>query len=138
MRHFIVFVAGLVFAFAGLACTADKPSDVRTKTQTAEADTMKSIKKTRVSFTGIVKDLSDATIMVERNIKNRVETMEFALDKPAKNFKVGDKVKVSYIKKENKNIATKVVPAVTKKIIVKVAPANEPNPTSIEAQPSKI
>ena len=138
MRHFIVFVAVLTFAFAALACNVKETSDIPAKSQPTQAAPMKSVKKTRVSFAGIVKELSDTTIMVKRNIKNHEETMEFALDKPAKNFKVGDKVKVSYIKKENKNIATKVVPAVTKKIIVKVAPANEPNPTSIEAQPSKI
>jgi hypothetical protein len=96
---------------------------------------MKSVKKTRVSFTGIVKEISDTKIVVGRNIKNHVETMEFALDKPAKNFKVGDKVKVSYIKKEDKNIVTRVVPAVERKIITKVAPANEPKPTTIEEQP---
>jgi hypothetical protein len=138
MRHFMVFVAGLAFAFAVLACTVDKPSSVPTKTQPSKAATMKTFKKTRVSFTGIVKELSDTTLIVERNMKNHEETMEFALDKPAKNFKVGDKVKVSYINKEDKNIVKTVVPAVAKKIIVKVAPANEPTSTSIEAQPSKI
>jgi hypothetical protein len=146
MRHFMVFVAGLAFAFAVLACNADKSSDIPTKTQPTKAAPktqptkaapMKSVKKTRVSFTGIVKELSDTTIMVERNIKSHVETMEFALDKPIKNVKVGDKVKVSYIKKEDKNIAPTIVPAVDRKIIKKVAPANEPKPTSIEAQPPK-
>lgn len=146
MRHFMVFVAGLAFAFAVLACNADKPSDIPTKTQPTKvapitqptkATPTKSVKKTGVTFVGIVKELSDTMIMVERNIKSHVETMEFALDKPIKNVKVGDKVKVSYIKKENKNIATRVVPAVDRKIINKVAPANEPKPTSIEAQPPK-
>jgi hypothetical protein len=146
MRHFMVFVAGLVFTFAILACNADKPSDIPTKTQSTQivpktqptqAPPMKSVKETRVSFTGIVMELSDTTIMVERITKGHMETMEFALDKPIKNLKVGDKVRVSYIKKEDKNIAKRVVPAVDRKIIKKVAPANEPKPTSIEAHPPK-
>jgi len=135
MRHFIVFVAVLTFAFAALACNVKETSDIPAKSQPTQAAPMKSVKKTRVSFTGIVKEISDTKIVVGRNIKNHVETMEFDLDKPAKNFKVGDKVKVSYIKKEDKNIVTRVVPAVERKIITKVAPANEPKPTTIEEQP---
>jgi len=112
----MVFVAGLVFTFAILACNADKPSDIPTKTQSTQivpktqptqAPPMKSVKETRVSFTGIVMELSDTTIMVERITKGHMETMEFALDKPIKNLKVGDKVRVSYIKKEDKNNSQK-------------------------------
>jgi len=135
MKHFMVFVVGLAFAFVVLACATDKSSDVPTKTQPAEAAPMKSLKESRATFTGIVKELSDTTIKVERKIKNHVEAMEFALDKPAENFKVGDKVRVIYIKKEDKNIVRKIVPSVVKEIIKKAAPANEPKSTSLEAQP---
>jgi hypothetical protein len=135
MRHFMVFVVGLAFAFGALAFATDKPSVVPSNTQPVKAAPIKLRKETRVSFTGIVKEISDTTIMVERTVKGNVETMEFALDKPAENIKAGDKVKVSYVKKEGKNIAMKVVPDAAKKILKKVAPAKEAKPAPIEVPP---
>jgi hypothetical protein len=98
---------------------------------------MKARKETRVSFTGIVKEISDTTVMVERSVKGNVETMEFALDKPVQDIKAGDKVKVSYVKKEGKNIAMKVAPVVAKRIMKKAVPAKEIKPAPVEATPSK-
>jgi hypothetical protein len=137
MRKFMVFVVGLAFVFCALVFAADKPSDAPAKTQPVKAAPIKASKETRVSFTGIVKEISDITIMVERTVKGNVETMEFALDKPVANIKAGDKVKVSYIKKEGRNIAIKVAPDVVKKIIKKTAPAKEIKPAPTEAPPPK-
>ena len=136
MRRFIVFVVGLAFVFCALVFAADRPSYAPAKTQPVKAAPTKA-GKTRVSFTGIVKEISDTTIMVERTVKGNVETMEFALDKPAANIKAGDKVKVSYAKKEGRNIAIKVAPVVVKKIIRKTAPAKEIKPAPVEAPPPK-
>jgi hypothetical protein len=135
MRRFTLIVVGLAFAFCALAFATDKPSVVPYNTSPAKAAPIKTRKETRVSFTGIVKEITDAAIMVERTVKGSVEAMEFALDKPAANIKVGDKVKVSYVKKEGKNIAMKVAPVVVKRIIKKVIPPKEIKP--IEAAPSK-
>lgn len=137
MRHFIVFAVGLAFAFCALVFAADKPSDVPSKTQPIKTAPIKAGKETRVSFTGIVKEISNTTIMVERTVKGNVETMEFALDKAVEKIKAGDKVKVSYIKKEGKNIAIKVAHDVVKKITKKMAPAKEAKTAPTEVQPPK-
>jgi hypothetical protein len=137
MRHLMLFIAGLVFTFGAMAFTPDKPTDIPAKTQPVKSSSIKAGKETRVSFTGIVKEITDTTIMVERAVKGNVEIMEFALDKPVENIKAGDKVKVSYIKKDGKNIVIKVAPAVTKRIIKKAAPAKEVKPTPVEALPPK-
>jgi hypothetical protein len=63
--------------------------------------------------------------------------MEFALDKPAQNIKAGDKVKVSYVKKDGKNVAIKVAPDVAKKIIKKAAPVKEMKPAPMDAASPK-
>jgi hypothetical protein len=137
MRRFMVFVIGLAFAFGALAFATDKPSVVPSSTQPVKAAPTKIRKETRVSFAGIVKEISDTMIMVERTIKGKVEIMEFALDKPVENIKTGDKIQVSYVKKEGKNVAMKVVPIVAKRIIKKVTPPKEIKPSSIEAAPPK-
>ncbi|MCX5853260.1 MAG: hypothetical protein NTZ24_01520 [Deltaproteobacteria bacterium] len=137
MRRFTLIIVGLAFAFCALAFATDKPSVVPYNTHPAKAAPIKTRKETRVSFTGIVKEITDTTIMVERTVKGSMEAMEFALDKPAANIKVGDKVKVSYVKKEGKNIAMKVAPVVVKRIIKKAIPPKEIKPAPIEAAPSK-
>ena len=48
--------------------------------------------------------------------------IEFVLDKPTEKIEVGDKVKVSYLKKEGTNIAIMVSPLVAKKVINKSIP----------------
>jgi len=133
----MLFIAGLIFAFGAMAFAPDKPTDFPAKTQPVKATSIKAGKETRVSFTGIVKEITDTKIMVERTVKGNMEIMEFALDKPVESFKTGDKVKVSYIKKDGKNIIIKVAPAVTKRIIKKAAPVKEVKPPPVEALPPK-
>ena len=70
--------------------------------------------------TGKVIEISSGAIKIERNVKGTVETMDFSLVKPLDKIKVGDEVGVSYIAKDNQNIA-KRISKVTKK---KVAPPN--------------
>jgi hypothetical protein len=137
MKHFTLFVVGLAFAFGAFAFATEKPSVVPSNTQPVKAAPMKARKETRVSFTGIVREISDTAILVERTIRDNVETMEFALDKPAQNIKAGDKVKVSYVKKDGKNVAIKVAPDVAKKIIKKAAPVKEMKPAPMDAASPK-
>jgi len=138
MRRFTLVVVGLAFTFCALAFATDKPSVIPSNTQPVKkAAPIKARKETRVSLTGIVKEISDTTVMVERTVKGNVETMEFTLDKPVENIKAGDKVKISYVKKEGKNIAMKVAPVVVKRIIKKAIPPKEIKPAPVEATPSK-
>jgi hypothetical protein len=137
MKRLIVFVAGFVFVFSAYIFAADGPSTAPAKTEPSKAVTMKPPKETRVSITGIVKEISDTTIVVERTVKGKTEIMEFALDKPVVKIKAGDKVRVSYIKKEDKYIARRVTPFIAKKIIKKTSPLKEIKPLPTEAQPAQ-
>lgn len=76
-----------------------------------------------MSFAGIVNEVEDNTIVVERTLKDKTEIIELALDK---------KVKVSHTKKEDRNIATKVYLIVPKRIVKKVSPVKEVNDTHID------
>ena len=63
--------------------------------------------------------------------------MEFALDKAVEKIKVGDKVKVNYLKKDGKNTATRVTPVVVRKIIRKPSPLKETRPSPAETPSQK-
>lgn len=127
MKRLMVLVAGLAFVFGTYIFAAERPSTTPAKAETPKAVTVKPPKETRVSITGVVKEISDTMITVERTVKGKTETMGFVLDKPVEKIKVGDKVRVSYIKKDDKYIAIRVTPVIAKKIIKKVAPKPAPS-----------
>ncbi|HUH65265.1 MAG TPA: hypothetical protein VLZ07_02435 [Syntrophales bacterium] len=129
MKRLIVLAAGLVFMFSAAVFAVDGPSQPSVKAGS------KPPKETRVSIIGIVKEISDTTISVERTVRGETEVMEFALEKPVEKINVGDKVKINYLKRDGKNVATRVSPFVVKKIIKKTSPLKETRPTSPEASP---
>jgi Cu/Ag efflux protein CusF len=133
MKYLTVFVLGLAFASGALAFNTDKPAVVSPTTQSVQPAPAKVHKETRVSFIGIVKEISESTILVERSVKENAETMEFALDKPSANIKAGDKVKISYVKQEGKNIVRKVSPVILKRVIIKKVPDKETKASPVDA-----
>ena len=122
MKRLIMFTLLLVRVFMVTAITVDESSLVLAKTEIAEPAIIKETRETYVSFTGIVKAVSDNTLLVKRAVRDKTETIEFTLDKPVKKIKIGDKVKVSFIKKEGKYIAAHVTLVVDKRIIKKDTP----------------
>ena len=64
---------------------------------------------------GKVIEISDEAIKVERTVKGQVEIMEFALEKPVKNMIVNDFVKIDYMEKDGKLIASRVAKVTLKK-----------------------
>ena len=124
MKCLMVVIVGFIFVFNALMSTAAGPSATPSKSEQSRTVTVKPPKETRVSITGIVRDVSDTVLMVERTVKGKTEYMGFILEKPVENIKFGDKVRVSYIKKGERYIAIKVTP-VTIKIIKKASPLKQ-------------
>ncbi len=77
------------------------------------------VKVTKMRAAGVVMEISDTALKIERKIKDKAETMEFVLEKALNKIKVGNKVRVSYITREGKNVATKVTADVPNKAINK-------------------
>ena len=77
------------------------------------------VRVTKMRAAGVVTEISDTALKIERKVKDKVETMEFVLEKPAAKIKVGDKVKVSYKTKDNKNVAAKVTEDIPRKVVKK-------------------
>ena len=132
MKRLIVLVACFVFIFSACAFAADETSTATTKVEPSKAVVQKPPKETRVSITGVVKEISDTMITVERTVKESTETMQFVLDKPVEKINAGDKVRVIYIKKDDKHIAIRVTTVVPKKIIKKTSPLKEVKPSPTE------
>ena len=136
MRRLIVLVAFFIFIFSSCAFAADGTSTAPVKAMPSITVTSKPPKETGVSITGVVKEISDTMMMVERTVKGYMETIQFVLYKPVKQINAGDKVMVTYFKKDNKYIATMVTPVVAKRTIKKASPLKEIKPFPAEAQPS--
>jgi len=130
MKRLMVLVAGFVFVFCAYIFAAEGPSTTPAKAEPSKKFAVKPPKETRVYIIGVVKDISDTMITVERTVKGKTETMGFTLDKPVEKIKSGDKVRVSYIKREEKYIAIRVTPVIAKKIIKKVTPKPAPSNAS--------
>jgi hypothetical protein len=137
MKRLMVLVAGIVFVFSAAVFAVDGTSQAPAKADPSKAVTVKPPKETKVSITGVVKDISDTMISVERTVRGKTEIMEFALDRRVENIAAGDKVKVNYLKKDGKNLATRVTPVVVKKIIRKTSPLKETKPSPAEAPPPR-
>ena len=105
------------FLYSDTAMSADKAPAV---TKAAPA-----VRVTRMRAAGVVTEISDTTLKIERKVKDKVETMEFALEKPVTKIKAGDKVKVSYITKDDKNVAARVSADVSQKVVKKVKKPEE-------------
>ena len=123
MKHLtVVSVAGAILILLISIFAVEISSTVPAKVDSSKAPAIRTAKRTKVTFKGVVKGLSDTTILVERAVKGKVELIEFVLDKSTEKIEVGDKVRVSYLKKEGKNIVTTVTPIVAKKVINKNIP----------------
>ena len=126
MKRLMLIAAGLVFLLFAWAFAADPP------VSTAPVAPAKASKITKMRAPGTILEISDVLLKIERKIKDKVETMEFVLEKPVK-FKAGDRVRVTYVEKDGKMIATRVVKAVEVKI--KKPVAGDPVPATVAPTP---
>ena len=101
---------GMVLLLSTLVFAVDKPAssnDNPIKTNISKA--------AKMHARGKVIEISDEAIKIERTVKGDVENMEFALEKPANNMIVNDFVKIDYIEKDGKLIASRVAKISLKK-----------------------
>jgi hypothetical protein len=115
MKKALWYVVGTVFLLSTLAFAADMA------VSPDKADPIKTniVRAAKMHARGKVVEISDASIKIERTVKGDVETMEFALDKPVKNIMVNDSVKIAYIEKDGKLIASRVAKVTFKKKEIK-------------------
>ncbi len=93
------------------------------------------VRVTRMRAAGVVTEISDTILKIERKVKDQAETMEFILESPVPSIKAGDKVRVSYITKNDKNIAQKVTEDIPLNGIKKTSKKVEGKPVPPGAAP---
>jgi hypothetical protein len=119
MKKVLWYIVGTVFLLSTLAFAIDKPASP------AKADPVKTniVKAAKMHATGKVIEISEEFVKIERTVKGDVETMEFTLEKPVKNIIVNDSVKIDYVEKDGKLIASRVAKVTFKKKEIKPAEA---------------
>ena len=132
MKRLMLFAAGLTFLLFAWAFAADQPVSTA-----PAAVTSQTAKITRMRAPGTVLEISDVVLKIERKIKDRVETIEFVLEKPVK-FKVGDRVRVSYVEKDGKMNATRVVKAPIIQVKKVAKPIKEATPAGGNTVPASV
>ncbi|MGA9108656.1 MAG: hypothetical protein ACLPSL_16410 [Smithella sp.] len=103
-------IVGAIFLLSTLAFAVDKPAS-----PTSDPIKTNISKAAKMHARGKVIEISDEAIKVERTVKGQVEIMEFALEKPVKNMIVNDFVKIDYMEKDGKLIASRVAKVTLKK-----------------------
>ena len=117
MKKALWYAVGTVFLLSTLAFAIDK-TDSSVKVDPVKTNIVKAAK---MHATGKVIEISDESLKIERTVKGDVETMEFALEKPVKNINVNDSVKIAYMEKDGKLIASRVAKVIFKKKEIKPA-----------------
>jgi len=101
MKRFLTITAALMLLAITLALAAEKPP---------AAPPLRP-RVPEMSAAGKVMEISDTVLRIERTLKGKVETMEFYLEKPFLNIKVGEQIRVNYREKEGRNVLLRVAPA---------------------------
>ena len=117
MKKALWYIVGTVFLLSTLAFAVDRPASP-VKTDPVKTNIVKAAK---MHATGKVIEISDESIKLERTVKGDAETMEFALEKPVKNIIVSDSVKIDYLEKDGKLMASRVAKVTFKKKEIKPA-----------------
>lgn len=123
MKHWLAIFFCVVFICTAPSFAVDQPDPYSGKSTTVKTVPIKPAPKktppreTRMRATGKVIEISPEAIKIERNVKGTVETMDFPLVKPLDKIKVGDEVGVSYITKDNQNIAKRISKVMKNKVI---------------------
>jgi len=110
MKKALWCTVGMILLLSTLVFAVDKPAsstDNPIKTNISKA--------AKMHARGKVIEISDEAIKIERTVKGAAENMEFALEKPVKNMIVNDFVKIDYIEKDGKLIASRVAKISLKK-----------------------
>ncbi len=105
MKRLSVGMIVIAFVFGAAAFAAEQGVKVPSKVEPAKATAIKIVK---MKATGRVVEVTDTSLKIERTVKGTVEPFEFALEKQLTKIKVGDKVMITYILKDEKNVITRI------------------------------
>lgn len=123
MKKAFAYITCAAFLLSAIAFAADKPAFTAAA---GDSSKISNVKIAKMNARGKVVEITDKTIKIERRVKNEVEIMEFALDKPVENIEVNDLVKIVYVENDGNLLASRVVKIVPKKTGKKEAAGKKP------------
>jgi hypothetical protein len=132
MKRLTFLVAGLTFLLCAWAFAAEQAATPRPAKAASTGTAAANITKMRAP--GTILEITDFTLIIERKVKDSVEKMAFVLEKPMK-FKVGDKVRVSYVEADGRMVVTRIVIIPDLKAKKPVKPGKETTPAVGSAVP---
>jgi hypothetical protein len=133
MKRLTFLVAGLTFLLCAWAFAAEQAATPRPAKAASTGTATANITKMRAP--GTILEITDFTLIIERKVKDSVEKMAFVLEKPMK-FKVGDKVRVSYVEADGRMVVTRIVIIPDLKAKKPVKPGKETTPAVGSAVPA--
>lgn len=95
----------IAFLFSTFACAGDQAPPGNAPEEPVNKLPANVVK---IKTTGRIVEITDTKLIIERSVKETVETFELGLEKPIAKFKVGDKVVVWYTTKEDKNVLKEI------------------------------
>ncbi len=104
MNKSLLIIVAVFFLFSSLVFAVEKPVP-SVKANEAKTNIVKAAK---MHATGKVIEISGELIKIERALKGDIETMEFALERPAADIAISDMVKIDYVEKDGSLIASKI------------------------------
>jgi len=111
MKKKLLYVISSVFLFAVLAFADDKQST----SPAAGPPKAAPARIAKMNVMGKVIGISEKSVKIERKVKDKIELMEFSLEKPVENIAVNDEVKIAYLEKEGSLLAVRVAKIIHKK-----------------------
>lgn len=104
MNKSLLNIVAVLFLLSSFAYAIDKPAS------SVKANAVKTniVKAAKMHATGKVIEISGELIKIERALKGDIETMEFALEKTATDISISDMVKIDYVEKDGRLIASKI------------------------------
>jgi hypothetical protein len=133
MKYLMFILTGLFLFFCAGVFAAER-AVTPVPAQGVSAGTA-AAKITKMRAPGTILEVTDSTLIIERKVKDSVETMTFILEKPIK-FKAGDNVRVTYVEDKGKRIVTNIVKLSDLKQKKPARPEKEIKPAPASAAPA--
>jgi len=121
MKHWGIIVVALVFLL-GIPTSVATKVGAETQGTPLKAASSKHVRSMRV--TGVVTEVTDTVLKIQKTVKGQTEIKEFVLEKPTGvQLKVGDRVNVTYIERDGLAIVEHITPARTIRKDIRKSPA---------------
>jgi len=110
VKKTLLGLVGMVFLWVPFSASAVEKPALPSNPGTVKAHVFRT---TKMHVMGRVVEISEESIKIERTVRDKVESMEFILEKPLADIALNDLVKIDYTEKDGKFIVVKAAKVLT-------------------------